>query len=119
MARSAFWWTASGAWACVIFYLSSLPESSLPRYEIPHLDKVVHMLEYAVLSLLLGLALRGSPRPSLRRRAALCAVGICAAYALTDELHQLFVPDRCPSLADWLFDTGGAAGVQIVWRGIR
>jgi VanZ family protein len=47
-----------------------------------------------------------------RSRAALIALLIASAYAVTDEYHQSFVPMRTPDPADWALDTLGAlAGV--------
>jgi len=41
---------------------------------------------------------------------------IAALYAIGDEFHQSFVPDRVASLADWAVDIlGVAAGVGVVW----
>ena len=49
----------------------------------------------------------------------LIALAICAGYAATDEVHQLFVGARCGSPLDVLLDSCGAAcgcGVTIaVW----
>ncbi len=37
------------------------------------------------------------------------AVGICMAYAVTDEIHQLYVPGRSCEIRDVLIDTCGSA----------
>ncbi len=37
------------------------------------------------------------------------AVGICMAYAVTDEIHQSFVPGRSCELRDVIIDTCGSA----------
>ncbi len=60
-----------------------------------------HFVEYGVLYCLL---IRGpmAGRPYL-------ALMLCAAYALCDEGHQIFVPGRTPSLYDVALDTTGAA----------
>lgn len=76
--------------------------------------KAAHMAEYAVLFLLYrrALALSGVRRP------ALVALGLCAAYAATDEFHQRFVDDRGPSVNDVMIDTAGAAlawALQTIW----
>jgi VanZ family protein len=63
--------------------------------------KCGHFIEYGVLYCLL---IRGpmAGRPYL-------ALMLCAAYALCDEGHQMFVPGRTPSLYDVALDTTGAA----------
>jgi VanZ family protein len=60
-----------------------------------------HFIEYGVLYCLL---IRGpmAGRPYL-------TLLLCAAYALCDEGHQIFVPGRTPSLYDVALDTTGAA----------
>lgn len=70
--------------------------------------KAAHMTEYAVLFLLYYRALRmeGAKHPGLY------ALGMCAAYAGTDEFHQGFVAARGPSIADVGIDTLGAG---IAW----
>lgn len=36
------------------------------------------------------------------------AVAFSAVYAVTDEIHQIFVPGRAAQISDWLVDTSGA-----------
>ena len=42
------------------------------------------------------------------------AVGICMAYAVTDEIHQSFVPGRSCELRDVIIDTCGSAFGAVV-----
>ncbi len=39
-------------------------------------------------------------------------------YAVTDELHQAFVPGRTPSVGDWVADAMGAALGAVVALGV-
>ena len=73
--------------------------------------KAAHMSEYAVLAILLGLTIREYKKePWL-----LLALAATAAYATTDEFHQLFVPGRSGQLKDVLIDTaGGAIGLALL-----
>ena len=83
------------------------------------LRKAGHVGEYAVLAILLRRAFRpaqsaGTPPPendppSWHGRADWFAVGLAAAFAVSDELHQAFVPTRGASAADVCLDTVGAA----------
>lgn len=83
--------------------------------EIHHLiRKAGHVSEYGLLALLFCWALRpwadtlaGNSRQG--RRDLLLALLLTAAYAATDEFHQLFVPSRGASVVDVLIDTCGAA----------
>lgn len=73
--------------------------------------KAAHMSEYAVLAILFGLTIREYKKePWL-----LLALTATAAYAATDEFHQLFVPGRSGQLKDVLIDTaGGALGLGLL-----
>ena len=75
--------------------------------------KTAHVLEYALLAMLLLRAFRagqGSVRWSHIGR----AVAVAALCAATDEFHQSFVASRTGSPADVLIDISGAiAGVAV------
>lgn len=73
--------------------------------------KAAHMSEYAILAILLGLMIRAYKKePWL-----LLALTATAAYAATDEFHQLFVPGRSGQFKDVLIDTaGGALGLGLL-----
>jgi VanZ family protein len=123
------------AWAALIFFLSTrtfgpdfthgllawalrILHITVPQrtFSLLHalLRKLAHLIEYAVFALLLygphGEKSRGLWR---LRRAALCILG-AAAYSLTDEFHQLYVPGRNGSLLDCALDTFGAALAMLV-----
>jgi len=72
--------------------------------------KLAHFTEYLILSVLLYRALRDGSRWSFR--AAATAVAIAGAYAVADEVHQLFVPGRTAAASDCLIDVSGAAAGQ-------
>jgi VanZ family protein len=72
------------------------------------------LTEYAIFALLLyGFPGEKSPGLWRPRRAVFCIV-VAAAYSLTDEFHQLFVPGRHASLLDCGLDTIGAALAMLV-----
>lgn len=74
--------------------------------------KAGHVTEYAVLALLILRALRIlRPQPVARWSwgLALAALAASAAYGATDEIHQLFVASRGPSIVDVGIDSCGAA----------
>ena len=75
------------------------------------------MLEYALLGILTWLALRSlqpQPRPWCRRDAVKALI-IVFVYAISDEIHQAYVPSRQGAAVDVLIDTaGGAAGLFLV-----
>ena len=95
-------WIATVAWMAVIFGLSSIPGSSVPGRG----GTFAHFGVYAILGALLFLALLHET--SVPGRALALAVLFASAYAVTDELHQAFVPGRVPDAFDWGVDTIGA-----------
>lgn len=73
--------------------------------------KLGHFGEYFVLSLLLWRALAAGR--GWRIDHAVAAVVLASAYAVTDELHQWFVPGRTAALGDVGIDAFGALTAQI------
>ena len=97
-----------------IFAFSATPGDDLPRFGLVDLlvKKGVHFAGYALLALA---CLRGfgdrtwNTASSTGRHSFWLAFGLTLAYALTDELHQVFTPGRHPSLLDVGVDAVGAA----------
>lgn len=76
--------------------------------------KAAHMFLYFVLTGLLLFALHGLFRGYAPQAAG--ALGLCAALAALDELHQYFVPGRSCELRDVAVDlTGGAVCLLLYW----
>lgn len=98
-------WAPAIVWAVLIYYLSSLPGSTIPS-PFFSADKVFHLGVYAVLGYLVARALGYYGRT--RRFVMVLSAIICFLYALSDEFHQSFVPDRTPSFMDVTADTVGS-----------
>ena len=143
------YWLPALVWMCVIYGASGDQASNVhssrligpvvrwlfPSLSEPAVDQVVfivrklaHVTEYAILAMLLWRALRRPVRDEARPwrwRDAVWAVGLAALYAGSDELHQMFVPNRQGRLHDVLIDTAGAAmGLLLIrfcygWRARR
>jgi VanZ family protein len=105
-------WLPVVVWAGVIFAFSSVPSLSteLGIWDTI-LRKLAHLGEYALLGALLDRALR---RPQL-----VVAVALAGLYAVTDEVHQLFVEGRHGSPLDVGIDTLGALLGVLLWRRVR
>ena len=73
------------------------------------LRKCAHVLEYAFLgAVLYALALC---IPKIQKNVCLpplLSFGVSVVYAVTDEIHQMFIPGRGPSVRDVLLDGLGA-----------
>jgi len=132
---SVLWWVITLAWAIQIFFLSTHGFSphytgrwlalaldlmhlhvSLRTFGLLHaaLRKLAHLTEYGIFALLLYGIPNGKGLESWRSsRAAIC-IALAAAYSLSDEFHQLFVPGRHASLRDCGLDTLGASLALLV-----
>ncbi len=114
--RQVWLWGPVVLQMAVIFMASSIPNLKRLPGGVP--DWFGHGAGYAILG---GFALRafaGGRMRGVTLVAVLTAVGLSAAYGVTDELHQAFVPGRSPELADVLADTTGAAlaaGAGWIW----
>ena len=78
--------------------------------------KSAHCLEFTGLSLLLCFALYFT-----RNKSSIpYGIGLTSLYAVTDEIHQIFVEGRSCELRDWVIDTVGAVigalGFLVLYR---
>jgi VanZ family protein len=105
------WFPALG-WAGVLFWLSSIPGTSLPHVPGNQTDKLVHGVLYLVLGVFCVRGLRPLGLPA-SRALALAAV-LATAYGVSDELHQIFTPNRSADWHDVAADAaGGLAGAAL------
>ena len=113
----AVWWVLVAVCLGVFFYLSAqdggtseaLSDEVKTVFGIPVAINIIrkgaHFLEFAGLAFLVFNALRatcGRNRPAL-------SFFITAAYAVSDEIHQLFVEGRACRIFDVFVDSCGAA----------
>ena len=97
-------------WMAVIFSFSMLPgemTSSPPSLWYFVERKGAHVVEYALLMFLSFNYFRITFWRESSFRLALLAAVFALAYAVTDELHQFFVPLRGARMSDVLIDAGG------------
>lgn len=97
-----------------IFWLSSqqaLPPPPGISYAIAAIAG--HFALYAVLAILLLVGLTGAREA--RGAHLVAALAIAIGYALSDELHQSFVPGRDASLFDILVDALGVLFALTLW----
>jgi VanZ family protein len=95
----------------LIFFLSAQPD--LPKPDTGWADLLIssgaHVLLYGVLAILWVRAL------GTRRDAWFLTLVLVALYALSDELHQAFVPGRHPDVLDLICDAVGAVLGLLAW----
>ena len=105
-------------WFCFISILFFMPESDMPHESwldhIPHIDKLVHIVFFYILTIL------WTWRFPLRRQVYLLVI-IAVIYGLLVEFIQLkFVPSRSYDLLDWAADCAGVlAGYWFWWVYIK
>lgn len=129
-------WIAVIFWMALIFYLSHQPAAisnefssgitemiintlenlaSSFQFHIEELHHIIrknaHFFAYLILGMLVLNGLRRSG--VFGKRGIGIALLICILYAITDEVHQLFIPGRSGEARDVLIDSAGA-GTGIV-----
>lgn len=108
------WFAAAVGWTILMIIGSSIPSSSrtVPLFAY---DKIFHLIEYAIFSILWGGYLRS--RMGIRGgRAVLLMILAGSVYGGLDELYQGRVGRSCDP-NDWLADTVGAALGQALFVG--
>lgn len=100
-------------WALLIFFLSH--QQMLPSLDLSIADfllkKTAHMAVYAILYILL---IKGFQKLGFQfREIWFKALIICLIYAITDEVHQSFIPGRTGAIRDVGYDMLGASLVAL------
>jgi len=107
--RKAICWLPVLLWMAAMFYLSAQPD--LPHHPEAMMDLIIkklgHMVEYGILAGLALWALRCGGQATTTGH-LLRAFAIAGLYAISDEVHQYFVPGRTPRPLDVGFDVLGA-----------
>ena len=108
-------WGPAVACAAVIFLLSH--HSNPPGAEwFASFDYAVHFLEYAVFALTLVWGAPSRLNHALTRKGVAVVCAVALVYALSDEWHQSFVPNRDASPVDLVADfLGSVTSVMIVY----
>ncbi len=107
MTKKIFLWTIVITYALTIFLVSSIEGNELDTGP-PGLDKFLHLIEYLILSSLIYASFNASSNQIKNSTIFWLSFSLCALYGISDEIHQLFVPNRHFELLDILFDTIGS-----------
>jgi VanZ family protein len=128
-------WLPVVVWMALIFIASADTESGyrgsrilapIIRWFVPDIDplslqkivlfarKGVHFVTFGFLAALLFRALSSGSGKACRPATAWTAWGITVLYAISDEVHQSFVPSRVGSPMDVLIDAFGAGFTVVV-----
>ncbi len=102
------YWLPVLLWAGLIYFVSSLPGGVIPSVFFGQ-DILFHFFEYIALAIVLYRALTNSGFSVRwhRKKQLYLVIVYCLAYAISDELHQRFVPERFFSIIDLFVDSLG------------
>lgn len=118
MMKKILLWLCVFAWMVGIWYVSDQPDVHSGLKQDLLLRKLAHVFEFAVLTWLLLLAIRGR---YTRDKDIITAVAVAVVYAFLDEWHQTWIAGRHGVINDVLIDSIGCLIVGGVawWKRIR
>ena len=108
-----FYWLPAVAYVALIFSASSIRGDNLPSL-LPNMDKAAHLLEYSLLGLLLGRAIRFTLAGWSRIAAVGITIAAGAAIGAADEIYQRGVAGRSSDIRDWLVDVIAVAAAVLL-----
>lgn len=94
-------------WIVAIFVQSSISNLSIPNFQFKWHDKLAHIVEFAILAILLFRALKYSSIKFFQQGKYWLTFLGGSLYGLSDEIHQSFVPGRTADVYDWIADVIG------------
>ncbi len=98
-------WIPALAYSALIVALSSRSDLAPPTIRgVRVSDKLLHAAEYAVFA---ALWFRATASRGVSRRMIVRLLAAGALFAISDEIHQSFVPNRQADIADFLADIVG------------
>lgn len=132
--KKALPWALTLSWMALIFFLSHQPATESASLSTGVMAQVIKLMEkiapglhfdmallhyfirknahftvYLVLGVLVFNSLRRTETLKLTKaQLILVAVLICVLYAISDEVHQVFIPGRAGQIKDVLIDSAGA-----------
>lgn len=99
-------------WMGLIFFFSAKPAVQSAKKIDFAVRKSAHACEYAALSVLFFVNYKKKSR-KIKQIVGMSALST-ALYAVTDEIHQLFVPGRSGQITDVILDScGGLIGAVL------
>lgn len=91
--------------AIIIFYISSLTFEGISKERQINLTILYHFFAFAGLCFFLNISLIKGKKQN--KKFILTAIILSIIYAISDEIHQLFIPTRNGSFSDVLIDSLG------------
>jgi VanZ family protein len=104
--KKYFAWAAVVIYSVLIFVGSSIPGDRI-ELGIPGIDKLIHTVEYLILSILLFTSLKLGKTIGTKAVFWITVAG-SSLSGFSDEIHQLFVPLRQFDVLDIASDVSGS-----------
>ena len=84
--------------------------------DIPHLDKVAHLLMFAILAVFVQ---RSSRSTNIRMNMIWVTIIYCGILSVTTEVLQIFIPGRNCDVLDLIADMVGAGAGIFAFRNVK
>jgi VanZ family protein len=102
-------------WALLIFAFSSYPKAIIPQSKYFSWDKLAHIVEFGILGYLTARAFYYCGHRWLMAHYVGLTLIFGLIYAVSDELHQLYVKGRYASAYDVIADVFGVILGRLVF----
>lgn len=106
-------WAITGIIAILIFYISSLTFKPGPPLAFDWKPIAYHFYSFLFLEAFLLISMIGGRAG--KTKFFIIGIFIAIFYAVTDEIHQLFVPGRACTFSDFLIDSAGIFFAGIIY----
>jgi len=109
------WYGPWLVWTLTILVLTSLPKIELPKTGFSMMDKVAHAGVYFILGFLSARARMRGDTQNLGDAIKFTAI-FGTAFAIFDEVHQIFIPNRIGDVGDAAADIVGILLSLLVFK---
>ncbi len=107
------------SYSALIFYLSNQPQIPFPEMGILSWDKLLHFGAYFGYGVLMQIAVIPNATKKNKKYQIFIVILLSALFAVSDEIHQSFVPGRDADVFDVLADLVGALTSLLLYRRIE
>lgn len=113
-------WAPVVLWAAAIYTVSDVPNLRISdEFWNFVLRKAAHITEYFILTALLARAIAGTWVDLSKKSILSLAAAFSVLYAISDEIHQSFIPGRWGTLKDVLVDSCGIMIFVLIYRRLK
>ncbi|MBN1354053.1 MAG: VanZ family protein [Candidatus Omnitrophica bacterium] len=102
------YWLIFFLYMASIFCLSAIPGNDFPSVKFAYADSIAHFFEYTIFGILCFRAIKISYPELYPRGIVFCVILFSVVFALSDEFHQYFVPERLFQIKDLVSDAFGS-----------